>query len=49
LLESQRKNKSLETQVDQERQKNKKIIDDFDQMTSMIGQGDADKKAIQDG
>ena len=38
------KNNSLEQQIEMEKQKNKKIMSDFDQMSTVIDQGESDKK-----
>ena len=43
------KNNSLEQQIEMEKQKNKKIMSDFDQMSTVIDQGESDKKQISDG
>ena len=49
LLEQQMKNNSLEQQIEMEKEKNKKIMSDFDQMSTVIDQGESDKKQISDG
>ena len=48
LFEAERNGQSLQSQVEQEKGKNKKLVNDFEQMVSVIKEGDADKKAIND-
>lgn len=48
VFDAERKNKSLEQQIEQERQKNKKLINDFDQMTNMMKEGETESKTIKD-
>ena len=48
VFETERLNISLNAQVDQEKKKNKKILNDFDQVTTMIKTNDSDSKAISD-
>ena len=43
------KNNSLEQQIDMEKDKNKKLMNDFEQMGNVIDQGESDKKQISDG
>jgi len=35
--------------VDQEKKKNKKVLSDFETMTSMIKESESDSKALNDG
>ena len=49
LLEQQMKNNSLEQQIEMEKDKNKKLMNDFEQMGNVIDQGESDKKEISDG
>ena len=48
MFESQKENQTLRAQVEQERQKNKKLINDFDAMTSVLEKGESEQKAISD-
>jgi hypothetical protein len=48
LLETSMKNNSLESQLEMEKTKNRKLMDDFDQMSNVIDQGESEKKEISD-
>lgn len=48
LLEVQMKNNSFEQQLEMEKQKNKKLMSDFEQMSNVIDQGETDKKQISE-
>jgi len=48
VFDAERKNKSLQSQIEQEKAKNKKLLNDFDQMTNMIKDGESEQKSISD-
>ena len=48
VFDAERKNKSLQSQIEQEKAKNKKLINDFDQMTNMIKESESEQKSISD-
>tara|TARA_B110000285_G_C14587236_1_gene364755 strand:+ start:46 stop:285 length:240 start_codon:yes stop_codon:yes gene_type:complete len=47
-MEAERAKNSITLQLEQEKNKNKKLIADFDQMTSMMKDDTSDKKASVD-
>jgi len=49
VFDTERLNISLNAQVEQEKKKNKKVISDFETMTSMIKESESDSKALNDG
>ena len=47
-MEAERQKNSTSLKLEQEKAKNKKLILDFDQMTSMMKEDTSDEKASQD-
>lgn len=48
VFEAERSNNSISAQLEQEKTKNKKLINDFEQMTNMIKEDKSDKKSMND-
>ena len=48
LFETEKENNSLKGQIEQEKMKNKKLIQDFDQMVGTIQTGESNAKALTD-
>ena len=48
LLQAERVNKSLLSQLDIEKSKNKKLLSDFEQMVNMVKEAQAEKKSLSE-
>ena len=48
LLQAERMNKSLQSQLEIEKSKNKKLLSDFEQMVNMVKEAQAEKKSLSE-
>ena len=48
LLQAERQNKSLQSQLEIEKSKNKKLLSDFEQMVNMVKEAQAEKKELSE-